>query len=69
MIFGRISKNEKIVKFDLDLQCSKCRKKVPGGMKSSEKFYNSKEFEEKIKEFKQNYLCGKCRDKKRIIHD
>ena len=65
MIIGDIKKNEKTVRFNLDIHCSKCGKKVPGGMKASEKFYNSKEFESEIKKFKKNYLCGVCRDKKR----
>ena len=65
MIIGDIKKNEKTVRFNLDIHCSNCGKKVPGGMKSSEKFYNSKEFQGEIKKFKKNYLCGVCRDKKR----
>ena len=65
MIIGKIEKNEKTIRFNLDIHCSNCGKKVPGGMKASEKFYNSKEFESEIKKFKKNYLCGVCRDKKR----
>ena len=66
MIIGDIKKNEKTIRFNLDICCSNCGKKVPGGMKASEKFYNSKEFKSEIKKFKKNYLCGVCRDKKRI---
>ncbi len=66
MIIGKIGKNEKSVRFELDLHCSNCKKTVPGGMKSSEKFYNSENFKKEIKEFKKNYLCGICRDKKRV---
>ncbi len=65
MIIGNIKKNEKTVRFNLDIHCSNCGKKVPGGMKASEKFYNSKEFQDEVKKFKRNYLCGICRDKKR----
>ena len=65
MIIGKIDKDEKTIRFNLDIFCSSCGKKVPGGMKASEKFYNSKEFEEEIDNFKKNYLCGICRDKKR----
>ena len=64
MKIGKIEKNEKTIKFNLEIYCSNCGKKVPGGMKSSEKFYNSKEFENEIESFKKNYLCGVCRDKK-----
>lgn len=66
MIIGKIGKNEKSVRFELDLHCSNCKKEVPGGMKASEKFYNSDSFIREIKEFKKNYLCGICRDKKRV---
>ena len=65
MIIGKIKKDEKTIRFNLDIFCSSCGKKVPGGMKASEKFYNSKEFEKEINDFKKNYLCGVCRDKKR----
>ena len=65
MIIGKIEKNEKTIRFNLEIFCSDCGKRVPGGMKSSEKFYNSKEFENEIDSFKKNYLCGICRDKKR----
>ncbi|MCV0392346.1 MAG: hypothetical protein K5790_03510 [Nitrosopumilus sp.] len=65
MIIGKIGKNEKSVNFELELHCANCKKKVPGGMKCSKKFYESKSFEKKIIEFKKNYLCGVCRDKKR----
>ena len=65
MIIGKIEENEKTIRFNLEIFCSNCGKKVPGGMKASEKFYNSKGFENEIKNFKKNYLCGICRDKKR----
>ena len=65
MIIGKIEKGEKTIRFNLDIFCSSCGKKVPGGMKTSEKFYNSKGFEKEIDDFKKKYLCGICRDKKR----
>ena len=65
MIIGEISENDETVRFDINLYCSECKKKVPGGMKSSSKFYHAKEFQEELKKFKENYLCGICRDKKR----
>lgn len=66
MILGRIEKGEKTVRFNLDIRCSNCGHKVPGSIKSSEKHYKSDGFEDKIKEFRRNYLCGICRDKKRL---
>ena len=65
MIIGKIEKNEKTIRFNLEIFCSNCKKKVPGGMKASEKFYNSKEFQKEVENFKKNYLCGVCRDKER----
>jgi hypothetical protein len=32
MIIGKVSKDEKKIKFNLNLKCSKCGKKVPGGI-------------------------------------
>ncbi len=65
MIIGKINKNEKRVKFVLDIHCTNCGKKVPGGLQASEKFYGTKPFKKKLELFKKNYLCGICRDKKR----
>lgn len=66
MIIGKIKNTEKRIKFELDLCCSKYKIKVPGGMQTSEKYYETEEFNQEIKNFKENYLCGKCCDKKRI---
>ena len=65
MIIGKISEHEKTVRFDIELHCSECKKRVPGGMKTGLKFYQTEEFQEELKKFKKNYLCGICRDKKR----
>jgi len=66
MIIGKISENEKSVRFDVDIHCTSCAKKVPGGLKTGEKYYQTKEFKIELENFKRNYLCGICRDKKRL---
>jgi len=66
MIIGKIGKNEKKVKLNLDIFCTSCGKKVPGGIKTSEKYYGTESFLKEVKDFKKNYLCGRCRDKKRV---
>ena len=66
MIFGKIEKNEKIIKFNVEMQCVNCNKQVPGGMKSSENYFNTCEFNKELKKFQKTYLCGICRDKKRV---
>ena len=66
MIIGKIQKNEKSIRFNLDLNCSNCQKKVPGGVKVSEKYSKTEEFKKELEGFKKNYLCGICRDKKRV---
>ena len=68
VIIGKILEGEKTVRFNLDIRCSDCGKQVPGGMKTGEKFYHSKEFNNEMEEFLKNYLCGICRDKKRRNH-
>jgi hypothetical protein len=65
MIIGRISKNEKMIKFDRKIHCTNCGKQVPGGLKTGQKYYQTHEFEIEFKKFLKNYLCGICRDKKR----
>ena len=65
VIIDKILEGEKTVRFTLDIHCSDCGKQVPGGMKTGEKFYQSKEFNNEIEEFLKSYLCGICRDKKR----
>ena len=67
MIIGKISENEKIIKFDADISCTNCGKKVPGGLKTGETYYHTKEFEIEFNEFIKNYLCGICRDKRRVL--
>jgi len=66
VIIGKIQKNEKSIRFNLDLNCSNCQKKVPGGVKVSEKYSKTEEFKKELEGFKKNYLCGICRDKKRV---
>ena len=66
MIIGKINKDEKRVKFNLDITCSNCKRRVPGGMQTSEKYYQTDSFHKEVEEFKKKYLCGKCRDKKRV---
>ena len=68
MIIGKISENEKKVKFNLEIHCTNCKKKVPGGIKAGEKYSQTKEFKIELEEFKKNYLCGICRDKKRVSY-
>ncbi len=63
MIFGKIEENEEVIKFNLELKCSNCNKKVPGGMKSGKNYFNTIKFNKEIEEFKKIYLCGICRDK------
>jgi hypothetical protein len=65
MIFGKIKKDEKIIKFNLKMQCVNCNKQVPGGMKSGENYFNTDEFNKELEKFQKTYLCGICRDKKR----
>jgi len=66
MIIGKVGKNEKKIKFKLNLSCIECGKKVPGGMKTGENYFGSDTFKIEINDFKKNYLCGICRDKKKI---
>ena len=66
MIIGKILKDEKTLRLNLDLNCSNCQKKAPGGIKVSEKYSKTDEFKKEVEEFKKSYLCGICRDKNRV---
>ena len=66
MIIGKISENDKKIEFQADIYCTNCGKQVPGGLKTGEKFSKTSEFKIELEEFMKNYLCGICRDKKRI---
>ena len=64
MIIGKIQTGEKTIRLNVDIYCTNCKKKVPGGIKTSEKYYGTDDFKKELNEFKENYLCGICRDKK-----
>jgi hypothetical protein len=66
LIIGEIQKNEKTIRLNTDINCSNCGKSVPGGIKTSEKYSKTISFKKELEEFKKNYLCGICRDKKRV---
>ena len=66
VIIGKIPENEKAVRLDLEIHCNNCGKKVPGGIKTGEKHSQTDGFKRELGEFMQEYLCGACRDKKRV---
>ncbi len=66
MIIGKISENEKKVKFNVEIHCTNCGKKVPGGMQTGERYSQTDAFKRELEDFKRSYLCGICRDKKRL---
>jgi hypothetical protein len=66
MRIGKFANNEPTIRFVLNLVCTDCGKKVPGGMLSSKKYFGTYSFLLEIDELKKKYLCGKCRDKKRL---
>ncbi len=42
MIIGKISENEKKVKFNVEIHCTNCGNKVPGGMKQVKNIFKQK---------------------------
>jgi hypothetical protein len=66
VIIGKIQESEPTIRFSINLNCTCCGKKVPGGMLSSKKYYGTYSFMLEVDDFKKNYLCGICRDKQRI---
>lgn len=66
MIIGKISENEKKVELSVEIHCTDCNKRVPGRILASEKYSQTKEFRIELENFKKDYLCGICRDKRRV---
>ena len=66
MIIDKISRNEKKIKCDIEIHCTNCGKKVSVELKVGEKYSQTKSFEKELEYFKKSYLCGICRDKKRV---
>ena len=66
MIIGKISEKERKISIDVDIHCTNCGKQVPGGLKVGEKYHKTNEFKIELENFLQSYLCGSCRDKKRV---
>ncbi|MGY5151602.1 MAG: hypothetical protein ACW9XA_04980 [Candidatus Nitrosopumilus sp. bin_6a] len=66
MIIGEISDKDKKIELKVEIYCTNCGKKVPSGLKAGEIFSKTEEFKIELKEFMKNYLCGICRDKKRV---
>ena len=66
VIFGTVSGDEPVVRLNLEIRCSSCKKTVPGGVTISKRHYGSDGFDAEIQAFMRGYLCGICRDKKRV---
>ena len=66
VIFGTVSGDEPVVRLNLEIRCSSCKKTVPGGVTISKRHYGSDGFDAEMQAFMRGYLCGICRDKKRV---
>lgn len=69
MIIGRILENEKKVRFNEKINCNECKKQVPRGLQTGESYYQTSSFKKELEDFKKSYLCGVCRDAKRLKKD
>ena len=65
MIIGKVGRDDKKVRFRLDLRCTCCQKRVPGGMATSERYFGTYSFLLEVDCLKKTYLCGSCRDSRR----
>ena len=66
MIIGKKLDDEKMTRLEIEIHCTACGKKVPGGIKTGKEHSKTIAFETELANFKKNYLCGICRDKKRL---
>lgn len=65
MIIGKVGKDDRKVRFSLDIRCTSCQKKVPGGMAASQQYFGTYSFLLEVDHLKKTYLCGACRDSRR----
>ena len=66
MKIGNFPDSERKIRLEIEIHCTECGRQVPGGIQTGEKYSQSEEFQNDLKELKENYLCGICRDKKRV---
>ncbi len=66
MKIGNPPESERMVRLKIKIHCTECGKRVPGGVQTGEEYGRSLEFQKDVKRLKENYLCGICRDKKRV---
>lgn len=66
VIIGKISDKDKKIELGIEIYCTNCGKKVPSGLKTGKVFSKTDQFKIELEEFMRNYLCGICRDKKRV---
>ncbi len=65
MLIGNADKGSERIRFSLDLRCTRCQKRVPGGMAAAERYFGTHSFFLEVDRLKKAYLCGACRDLRR----
>lgn len=66
MILGRINSGEGRIRTSEKISCNSCSRTVPGGITVSERIFGTDEHRRLVREFKDAYLCGRCRDASRV---
>lgn len=66
MILGRIKEGQRRTRLKCEMRCTSCSKRVPGGIVVAEGFDKTEEFCRMLESLKSAYLCGICRDARRV---
>lgn len=66
MILGRIEEGQKRIRLEREMRCTRCSKRVPGGIVVADEFDKTAEFRRMLEDLRESYLCGMCRDAKRV---
>jgi len=66
MILGRIEEGQRRTRLECEMRCTSCSKRVPGGIVVAEGFDKTEEFCRMLESLKSTYLCGICRDARRV---
>ena len=66
MILGRIEEGQKRIRLECEISCTRCSKRVPGGIVVADGFDKTEEFCRMLEDLRESYLCGICRDAKRV---
>ncbi len=59
MLIGKISENEKKIRYYVEIHCTNCNKSVPGRVVTGQKYSQTKEFKVEVENYKKDLVTSK----------